>query len=67
MLDHLQEKFPDVDLSRYLGFYSLQTMGVLAGNLVCEQVYVHSKMMIVDDEKVCPSFYSALPKVTLVA
>lgn len=36
----------------YIGIYSLRTHGVLNGKPVTEQIYIHSKLMIVDDKKV---------------
>ena len=39
-----KEKIPD-----YISIYSLRTHGELNGNLISEMIYVHSKVMIVDD------------------
>ena len=36
----------------YIGFYSLRGHGVLNGVPVTELIYIHSKLMIVDDESV---------------
>ena len=36
----------------YIGFYSLRAHGVLKGVPVTELIYIHSKLMIVDDESV---------------
>jgi len=49
LLDRLQREFPLVDLEQYITFHSLRSWGVLNGKPVTEQVYVHAKIMIVDD------------------
>ncbi|KJE92461.1 phospholipase D zeta2 [Capsaspora owczarzaki ATCC 30864] len=49
MLGQLAAEFPDVDLSRYIGFFALRQHGVLEGRRVTEQIYMHAKTMIVDD------------------
>lgn len=41
-----------VDPSQYVQFFSLRTHGVIAGRPHTEIVYIHSKLMIVDDERV---------------
>mmetsp|Transcript_12630 Transcript_12630/g.12712 ORF Transcript_12630/g.12712 Transcript_12630/m.12712 type:complete len:224 (-) Transcript_12630:32-703(-) len=41
-----------IDPSRYINFYSLRTHGVLNDGPVTEQVYIHAKIMIVDDKNV---------------
>jgi hypothetical protein len=33
----------------YVSFFSLRTWGVLNEKIVAEQVYIHDKIMIVDD------------------
>ncbi|EGG17307.1 phospholipase D1 [Cavenderia fasciculata] len=45
----LKREFPNEDLSEYIGFYSLRTHACLEGNYVTEQIYVHSKLMVIDD------------------
>ena len=39
-----------VDVSHYLCFFGLRTWGELSNRLVTELIYVHSKLIIVDDE-----------------
>ena len=48
----LGREFPDVDLNNYLTFYSLRSAGMVGNLPVTEQIYVHSKIMIVDDRVV---------------
>jgi phospholipase D1/2 len=38
-----------INPSNYLGFFALRNYGLLGGSYVTEEVYVHSKLMIVDD------------------
>eukprot|EP01094_Clydonella_sp_ATCC50884_P003043 TRINITY_DN1233_c1_g1_i1.p1 TRINITY_DN1233_c1_g1~~TRINITY_DN1233_c1_g1_i1.p1 ORF type:complete len:751 (+),score=180.37 TRINITY_DN1233_c1_g1_i1:116-2254(+) len=51
----LREKYPPPDMpphggaDRYVGFFSLRQMASLRGDVVGDQVYIHSKLMIVDD------------------
>lgn len=54
LMEALAEKFPDVDISEYISFFSLRNWGQLPGNgpPTTEQVYIHSKLMIVDDRTV---------------
>uniref|UniRef100_A0A6B2KZ92 phospholipase D n=1 Tax=Arcella intermedia TaxID=1963864 RepID=A0A6B2KZ92_9EUKA len=52
LLNKLKAEFPDVDLNDYITFHSLRNYGVLAGKPVYEQIYVHSKTIIVDDRLV---------------
>eukprot|EP01133_Synstelium_polycarpum_P009121 gene9121-10697_t len=52
MVRTLRREFPNVDLTEYIGFYSLRTHACLEGSYVTEQIYVHSKLMIVDDRVV---------------
>ncbi|KYQ93432.1 phospholipase D1 [Tieghemostelium lacteum] len=49
ILSTLKREFPETDLTEYIGFYSLRTHACLEGNYVSEQIYVHSKFMIIDD------------------
>eukprot|EP00026_Physarum_polycephalum_P002236 Phypoly_transcript_02241.p1 GENE.Phypoly_transcript_02241~~Phypoly_transcript_02241.p1 ORF type:complete len:888 (+),score=134.49 Phypoly_transcript_02241:1-2664(+) len=51
ILEQLKQECPDVDPFDYISFYSLRTHGILApdSTVVTEQIYVHSKLMIVDD------------------
>jgi phospholipase D1/2 len=52
LIYRLKAEFPGVDLSKYLGFYALRNWGMLNGIPVTEQIYVHAKLMIVDDRVV---------------
>lgn len=45
----VEKKIPGYAVARYFSVYGLRTHGSLNGNLVTEVVYVHSKLMIVDD------------------
>ena len=40
------------DLSKYIYFFSLRNHGTIKGIPVTELLYIHSKLLIVDDEKV---------------
>ena len=45
MAETMLEQIPE----RFLGFYSLRKCEMNAGRVVSEQIYIHSKVMIVDD------------------
>jgi phospholipase D1/2 len=49
LLEQLKEDFPDVDLSEYVSFFCLRTYEFIGDRPVTEMVFVHSKIMIVDD------------------
>ena len=49
ILGRLARDFPMVDLAEYIDFYNMRSHMVLNGRPVCEQVYIHSKVVIVDD------------------
>jgi len=49
ILGRLAQEFPMVDLAEYVDFYNMRSHMVLNGRPVCEQVYIHSKVIIVDD------------------
>jgi len=49
MLEQLHARFPDTDLRNYIGFYTLRNYGQLKEYYVHEQIYVHAKILIVDD------------------
>ena len=40
---------PDINITDYLSFFGLRTWDVLHGSPITEIIYVHSKLMIVDD------------------
>ncbi|KAI0244548.1 hypothetical protein L0F63_007148, partial [Massospora cicadina] len=59
LLDQLRLEFPGTDPFEYVGFYFLRTHGTLVGGAapgqpefrcVTDMVFVHSKVMLVDDE-----------------
>eukprot|EP01094_Clydonella_sp_ATCC50884_P017157 TRINITY_DN2931_c1_g1_i1.p1 TRINITY_DN2931_c1_g1~~TRINITY_DN2931_c1_g1_i1.p1 ORF type:complete len:1082 (+),score=270.33 TRINITY_DN2931_c1_g1_i1:44-3247(+) len=52
LLQALARSYPGVDISQYIAFYSLRHAAPLHEKLVTEQIYVHSKLMIVDDRVV---------------
>jgi hypothetical protein len=52
LLERLARRFPGVDLNQYIEFFALRKYDYLEGKPVTEQVYVHSKLMIVDDRLV---------------
>ncbi|SPR00024.1 unnamed protein product (mitochondrion) [Plasmodiophora brassicae] len=49
LLEQLHRAFPDVDLEQYVSFFFLRQWGRLGGAPVTEKVFVHSKLLIVDD------------------
>eukprot|EP01031_Cornospumella_fuschlensis_P036058 gene36058-43728_t len=48
----LRNRAPDINISDYIGFFSLRNWGLINNKIVSEQVYVHDKLMIVDDRVV---------------
>jgi len=52
----LQKNCPGINISDYLFFFGLRTWDVLLGSPITEIIYVHSKLMIVDDKRaICGS------------
>ena len=49
LLERISLEFPDVVVSDYVEFFQLRSHGYLHGEPVTDQIFVHSKMMIVDD------------------
>ncbi len=49
LLYKLKKTIPEKHVYRYLSVYSLRTHGILDNKFVTEIIYVHSKLMIVDD------------------
>eukprot|EP01133_Synstelium_polycarpum_P014272 gene14272-16846_t len=45
----LQREFPEVDLRKYIGFFSLRKWESCFDRIYTEQIYVHSKVLIADD------------------
>jgi phospholipase D1/2 len=51
ILEKLQQDFPDVDVHEYIRFGTPRQIGRLGDTLLSEPVYIHSKVMIVDDRR----------------
>lgn len=51
LLERLASSFPSIDLNQYISFNSLRTVDQLNFTAVSDQIYIHSKLMIVDDRK----------------
>ena len=51
LLEQLRKKMGD-DINKYIYFFSLRNHGKINGVPVTELIYIHSKLIIVDDEKV---------------
>jgi hypothetical protein len=49
MFAQLRRRAPNIAISDYIGFFSLRNWGVINNKVVSDQVYVHDKVMIVDD------------------
>ncbi|EGC38173.1 hypothetical protein DICPUDRAFT_149141 [Dictyostelium purpureum] len=49
ILELLRDEFPDVDLNQYLSFNSIRQWEENGDRIFTEQIYVHSKVLIVDD------------------
>ena len=50
MLGVLQKRFPDIDVENYVTILCLKNWGKFKSGIYCnEMVYIHSKLMIVDD------------------
>eukprot|EP01127_Copromyxa_protea_P015670 TRINITY_DN454_c0_g1_i1.p1 TRINITY_DN454_c0_g1~~TRINITY_DN454_c0_g1_i1.p1 ORF type:complete len:1217 (+),score=237.62 TRINITY_DN454_c0_g1_i1:47-3697(+) len=47
----LRQRHPNVDLNQYVCFYSLYQHGRLGNTWVSDQVYVHTKLIIIDDRE----------------
>lgn len=45
----LRKRAPGINISDYIGFFSLRNWGVINNKVVSDQVYVHDKLLIVDD------------------
>lgn len=52
MFATLRKRCPDINISDYLGFFSLRNWGVINNKVVSDQIYVHDKLLIVDDRVV---------------
>ena len=51
LLEQLKKKMGD-EINKYIYFFSLRNHGTIKGVPVTELIYIHSKLLIVDDEKV---------------
>lgn len=51
LLEKLQQDFPGVDVHEYIRFGTPRQIGRLGDDLVSEPVYIHSKVIIVDDRR----------------
>lgn len=49
LFEQLRRQVPNITISNYIGFHSLRSWGVLNNKVVSDQVYVHDKLMIIDD------------------
>ncbi|KAJ3296787.1 Phospholipase D [Borealophlyctis nickersoniae] len=49
LLGKLRREFPDIDITKYLGLFTLNTFSYLKGTPKAEPIFVHSKTLIVDD------------------
>jgi hypothetical protein len=49
MFEQLRREAPGMNIRDYVGFYSLRSWGVINNKVVSDQVYVHDKLLIVDD------------------
>lgn len=52
ILQVLRKEFPHIDTSEYVTFYNLRNFAFMHNRWVTQQIYVHSKLMIVDDKHV---------------
>jgi len=50
MFTQLKQQCPRIRIDDYISFYSLMTHGTIGGKCFASQIYVHSKILIVDDE-----------------
>ena len=50
LMHRVKEKAPNIVLKDYISVYGLRTHGILEDELITEIIYVHSKLMIVDDQ-----------------
>ena len=52
ILSVLKKRHPNTDISQFLSFNSLRNFGKIGKNTLTEQIYIHSKLVLVDDLKV---------------
>ena len=49
ILEQLKSRYPDINTEDYIGFFTVRNFGKLDDKYIHEQIYVHSKTLIVDD------------------
>ncbi len=49
LIQQLKKRAPNMVVSDYITFHSLRNWGVINNKVVSDQIYVHDKLMIVDD------------------
>ncbi len=49
MIEEFKRRVPQAPVADYICFYSLRNWGVLNETVVTDQIYVHDKLLIVDD------------------
>jgi phospholipase D1/2 len=49
MFTQLKFRAPAINISDYIDFFSLRNWGIINNKVVSEQIYVHDKLIIVDD------------------
>lgn len=52
LFERLKREAPGINVSDYISFFSLKTYGILKKKIITEQIYIHDKLMIVDDRYV---------------
>jgi phospholipase D1/2 len=52
MFAQLRARCPGIKIDDYIGFFSLRSWGVINNKVVSDQVYIHDKLLIVDDRVV---------------
>jgi len=52
IIEQIKKQYPSVDPYSYISVFVLRNWAVCHGKLVTNPIYVHSKMMIVDDKRV---------------
>lgn len=49
IFEQLRKRAPGINVNDYIGFFCLRNWGVINKKVVTEQIYVHDKLLIVDD------------------
>lgn len=50
LIEKLKSEVPGVDYRKYISFHCLRTKGFINDKLYSDQIYVHDKLLIVDDQ-----------------